>query len=455
MANQVSYEAILFMGQHGVAKEMLYPEFEAILDHVVAIDEFKAQQVAAVYLRINHHLQIRAAVFFYLNFTAEGYADSSWNLPLQHLADQAGPGPDLGAGPIKLSCRSQCSVAWHQRALWDPVIDDSSASKTFPQLVNVIAKNRLGFDVVIAPTPVEKDAPKIVPRDNNGEQEQAKQQKRLKEQSEARIAALVQEHKLRIDSLKSEAKSFIETQQRRFQQQLAEVTETLETTKQLFLEEKHKNLQLKKAQQQQADTLHETRHDYQQQVLSNKEMADDHIKELEQKFELEMSARIETATAEMQQMLEMREVELFYRDEQVKRLNDEITLLRQQKQQLANGGDRLLQTMNDKGVSFVAYQIGLDQITLSMAEMSQYLDSPLAYYAEKTGLDVNHYQQWLAHYNKPQCNHINDRGEACGSSIPRVKTPQRFVCGENDRCVNHSRASAALSELLKVREPVN
>ena len=102
-------EAIIFFADNHVIKEMLYPEFEAVLDRVVGISEFAGQKVGAVYLRINGQLQANAAVFFNLGFDAKGNADDRWNIPLQHLADKGGRGPDLGAGAIKLSCRSQCA----------------------------------------------------------------------------------------------------------------------------------------------------------------------------------------------------------------------------------------------------------------------------------------------------------------------------------------------------------
>ena len=465
MASHFSNEAVVFMDGPAVAKEMLYPEFEAILDHVVAIDEFKATQVPAVYLRINNNLQIGAAVFFYLVFDANGYADPNWNLPLQHLAEQAGPGPDLGAGAIKLTCRSQCSVSWHQRSLWDPLGEgeEGQVAGTFQKLAAHIKKNRLAFEVDIPPKlepvrqPEKNHKPITDPQkpvqDVAAIEQQIKQS--LQKKSEAKIAALAQEHKLRIDSIKTEAKSILESHQRRYQGEMAKLNETLEATKQLFLEEKHNNLQLRELQKKHAEDLQLAREEFQQQAIDNKELAADHSRELEQRFALELEAKLEQATSELKQMLEMREVELYYRDEQVKRLNDEIAQLRQQKQNMVSGGDRLLQTMTENGVSFIAYQIGLDQLTLTKDEVSQYLEAPLSFYAEKTGLDIAHYELWLTHYHKPCCSHINDQGKACEVSIPRVDKPSRFVGGENDRCVEHSRSATALSELLKVREPTS
>ncbi|ARN75951.1 hypothetical protein [Oceanicoccus sagamiensis] len=94
MNQGISSDAVVFLEDNGtiVVKEMLYPEFEAILDHVVGIEEFKSSTSKAAFLRINSQLQITAAVFFTLDFDASGYVDKSWNIPLQHLVDTAGPG---------------------------------------------------------------------------------------------------------------------------------------------------------------------------------------------------------------------------------------------------------------------------------------------------------------------------------------------------------------------------
>ena len=89
-------EAVLFFNERGVCKQMLFPEFEALLDNVVNMPEFADEQMRLVYVLINPRLMVRAAVFFYLDFDERGSADSGWNLPLRHLADNAGRGPDLG-----------------------------------------------------------------------------------------------------------------------------------------------------------------------------------------------------------------------------------------------------------------------------------------------------------------------------------------------------------------------
>ena len=82
-------EAVVFFNERGICKQMLYSEFEAILDGVVGLPEFADCQMRLTYLMITPRLQVRAAVFFYLDFDEEGRADTGWNLPLRQLADAA------------------------------------------------------------------------------------------------------------------------------------------------------------------------------------------------------------------------------------------------------------------------------------------------------------------------------------------------------------------------------
>ena len=96
-------EAVMFFSERGVCKQMFFAEFEALLDGVVNMPEFADQQMRVVYAVINPRLQVKAAVFFFLDFDEKGAPDSGWNIPLQRLADRAGRGPDLGGGPIRLA----------------------------------------------------------------------------------------------------------------------------------------------------------------------------------------------------------------------------------------------------------------------------------------------------------------------------------------------------------------
>ena len=73
MSVGVTRDAIAFLDGNIVVKEMLYPEFEAILDNVVGIEEFKNSSATAAFLQINTQLKITAAVFFQVDFDGGGF----------------------------------------------------------------------------------------------------------------------------------------------------------------------------------------------------------------------------------------------------------------------------------------------------------------------------------------------------------------------------------------------
>src|SRR5690554_7586518 len=82
-------EAVMFFSDQGIAREMLFTEFEALLDGLVAAPDFADETVEAVFLQINSRLYVRAAVFFTVDFDLDGYVNRLWNLPLRTLAEKA------------------------------------------------------------------------------------------------------------------------------------------------------------------------------------------------------------------------------------------------------------------------------------------------------------------------------------------------------------------------------
>ena len=336
-------EAIIFFGDNNVIKEMLYPEFEAILDHVVGIPEFAGQSVKAAYLQINSSLQAKSAVLFHLGFDTGGNADSSWNLPLQHLAEKAGRGPDLGAGPIKLACRSQCPVSWHQRELWDP--DTDGKPSTFEKITALLKRNRLALAFDEPAPAAESEVPVL---SNQAavtasllESEIDDVRKKLYAEFKQRQSELLDEQKLRIATLKSEARDHVEKLHRHYRAEIGTLKDQLEKTEQEIIDEQNKNRRYKETLEKQAMGLHQEREKLQKTLEQAKTVEAQEIASLQQKFDQELQATVDTATAELKEMLEMRDVELFYREEQMSSLRDEISQLRTEKQALlGDGGDQ-------------------------------------------------------------------------------------------------------------------
>ncbi|MDG2078054.1 MAG: hypothetical protein P8J26_00920, partial [Pseudomonadales bacterium] len=131
------------MGHKKVLKEMLYSEFEAVLDGVVGEPEFKNQTCQAVYLKIDMRLNIFGTVFFLIDFDSDGNPERRWNLPLAQLVDTAPMSASLNGKSVGITCRSQCQIPWHQDFLWEP--DLSKGSTTLKTLVASIKSNRLGL----------------------------------------------------------------------------------------------------------------------------------------------------------------------------------------------------------------------------------------------------------------------------------------------------------------------
>ena len=138
-------EAVVFFKGTKVSKTMLYSEFESILDGMTGIRDYAGENVKAAYVTIDNGLFVRSCAFFKLSFGNDGLADRHWNVPLRHLADVAGPGPDMGAGHINLACKSQCPVTWHIEQMWDP--DMSSSANHLSVLQKVIKTNPMQFEI--------------------------------------------------------------------------------------------------------------------------------------------------------------------------------------------------------------------------------------------------------------------------------------------------------------------
>ena len=456
MVGAINTEAVMFFHDGVVIKEMLYPEFEALLDQVVGVPEFTGKEVKAAFLRINPQLKLRAAVFFKIDFDAKGYVNKYWNIPLGHLADNAGKGPDLGAGPIKLSCRSQCSVSWHQRTLWDPELDRKP--NTLESITSALTRNRLGLEKIEEEDLADfsfsaKDGQKGDFGDKASRELKASLEKQFQRELKDRVSSLQQEYKLRVASMKAEAQEYLERVHHHYREEQASLKESIATTKQLFTEEKNKNSRLKSMLDQQAAAMQQTREQLLGELEEVRDGEQNKLTELMARFELEKQSAVNTAKAELKEMLDMREVELFYREEQLSNLREEVGQLRQEKQIMLNeSGDRLLQKLASAGITYVAYHAGIDPVSVPLVDIGRYLESPVSYVAEKCGVDVDLYQHWLSHYELPVCNFRDANGITCGDPIRKVSKPGRFIAGESDRCSKHARFTEAVASVIKMSE---
>ena len=433
-------EAVFFLEGNKIAREMLFPEFEAILDGFVPMPASATKKVKAVYLVINGQLKITATVFFVLDFDDQGHVDARWNLPLTQLVEQAGRGPDLGAGPIRLVCFSQCPQAWLRTQLWDPSMQPESNG--FAQLRRTVEQNRLGLVVHETPEPSTRKA--------ESERHQDLTQRLHQHYSQAmrdRLAGMLKDQRLHIATLKNQQQRNLQTLQREHQQRLQAYREKI---KQLQAQQGA----LKKAYEALCEDHHaraqkiEVMRDY----YSNKMRAaqQDETQQLlvmEEHYEAELNRRLQEAQAELTERLDMREMELLYRHQQESQLKEEIVQLRQENQSLLKqGAGQLLERLTQAGISFVCFHPGVGQLTVPVEDMSAYLNDPEAFAAMQLGLEPDHYRAWLKHYKEPLCRARTASRVVCGKMLDRVEQPTEFYPGESDYCSAHQLLDTKVAE---------
>ncbi len=440
-----SAEAILFFENGKVSREMLFHEFEAILDRYVPAIELADQSCSAVYVRINHKLSVTAAVFFTITFDGSGFPDSRWNVPLQHLAEVSAKGPDLGAGPIKLSCYSQCAIAWQQKNLWNP--DLTPGKNSFVAIKKTIERNKLGIlyddPANIKPIGTPQAASSSVTIDLEKLEKQLTQQLRRRYQQEFRdhVAQLIKEQRLRLATVNADHEQALENLKLEHLQREEKSKSEIDLLKKRIREQAETNKQLKETVAVNAQKVSSVREYFEHKLSSAQSGSKEQLRILQENYQLEIETKLTAATQDLQEKLQMLEIELMYRNEQESSLNDEIRRLREDNQSLLNNsGDQLLQKLSRSGINFVAYHTGVGHITVPAQEMSSYLEAPIEYAARKAGVSSQHYQRWLEHYQNPICRALKQNGDACCSSIDRIAVPSDFHAGESDRCSHHRHA---------------
>lgn len=439
-------EAVMFFNDRGVCKEMLFAEFEALLDGVVNMPEYADQQMRVAYLLINPRLLVRAVVFFYLDFDERGAADKGWNIPLRHLADNAGRGPDLGAGPIRLACRSQCPVSWHQMHLWDPslspghndlvllrdaakrnsmglLVEDDSPQLVEPQRLQMASEERW-----YTPDPAQEQA------DKNAEK--ADQEQRLK------AAQLIKQQRLRISSMSQQH----EDELAKFRLASDELAQSLQTQLQGLQQALHQqeelNASLKAQLAEQVNGFQTNREELAQQLRALEQHARSEADILRGQFEAELQAKVAAAVVECKEQVAIRDVELAYRNELDMQQEQEITRLKRERDEFASqGGEQILERLSKLGVVFVVYHPGAGHLTIPLQDVARYQDNPMAYAAAKCFVSEAQYRQWLNHYQSPTCEAQLPSGERCAMPIDRVDTASRFVIGDSNCCARHKNSS--------------
>jgi len=438
-------EAVLFFNEQGVCKQMLLPEFEALLDGVVSMPEFADQQMRMVYVLINPRLLIRSAVFFYLDFDEKGVADTGWNLPLRHLAENAGRGPDLGAGPIRLACRSQCPVSWHQMHLWDPSL--APGKNDLVVIRDVVKRNALGLLA-------EEEAPVVLPErlqvaaedkwqaPDQARDEAARETARKEQEHRLKTAQLIKQQRLRISTLGKQHEEELARLKLAAQERQRALQGEIHNLHHALRQQQELNASLKEQLGAQADGMQQTREELTRQLRELERHGRTEADILRAQFDAELQARVAAAVAEFREQVAIRDVELAYSAELGTQLQQELEKLREERDALVSqGGEQILERLSKLGVVFVVYHPGAGHLTIPLQEIARYQDNPLGYAAAKCFVSEEQYRQWLAHYQQSTCEASLPSGERCDMPVDRVEAPSRFVVGESNCCARHKSAA--------------
>lgn len=403
------YSAVFFMDGNQVSRQMRASEFGAFLDGYVGLSDLADTDVKAVFVLLSGGLDIRSLVFFRIYFDDEGQADSSWNLPVEALAKKGAKGPDLGGGPIRLVCRSQCPDSTKADELWDP--DMTPGSNHFQSIRKAVEANSLKFRKQLPPA--EQEIPVLAADSGTSEANEDAHAA----VDRARLAQLIREQRLRIKTLQSVHRDALSELQRENRHELQTVRNELAELQQQYERHKLTNEQLKKR-------LAERNEQYlnmQEQIASEAANKD------------REGAAASAEVVLLKEQLERRQRELELRDEKIVALEQENYDLRHQ----TPTENSVLDHLQNHSVFLVAYHPGVGHVTLPYDDIESYFSNPVAYAADRCGLNEPAYRQWLEHYERPVCGHKNHKGAECAEPVMRVGQPAEFRPGVDDRCDDH------------------
>lgn len=492
MSTSTHAELIMFWSEEGVInKTMLYDDFDAVVTGMAPLAQYAKQKKMAAYTQLDDALHVKGVVLFTIQFDNSGYPESGWNIPLDNLLEVAGLGPDLGQGPIRLVCRSQCPISWHAPRMWSPVMEGNN--NTFEQINRVLvdACARLGIrpSKVAAATasktggalsftatgiPVLTDAAlQISATAQQIQQEKQQQIKKLEQE--------VQDLNLKLQTLVEEKDEKIKLQAYVHQQQL-----DILQTQNMKLVEQQKGLKHKYDTQKERldalsgqvtsllgieDSLRQERALYEKQLqelqislsaageqkeqiaslLTHKdEKHQEHIHRLKQEHLLSLDQRLEEEASRYLLSLKSLNTEINDLNDTINELELQLVQLRQEyTEKQESSADKFLQRLEGIGMNFVVYHAGVGNLSVPVADLVSYLQNPLAYVAKKCLVTESHYRVWLQHYENPRCSAPIGDGQCCQARLIRTDSPSRFVLGQSDRCARHQGADTAIINVLK------
>lgn len=494
-----SSELVFFWDGESIDKSMMFSDFEATLDGYVGLLAYAHEEKRAAYVQLDDNLQVNGVVLFTIAFDDGGFAERSWNLPLRHMAEIAGRGPDLGGGAIRLVCRSQCSISWHAPKLWDPQM--GVAQNTFAQIQQETERAAARFSlrpqrsaaapaasyaaatvaseadipvltesdlpVLTSSAPATPQSTPVPPAEWTAEREKmlarlGEQQLRIttlendKNETIARLGFL---HQQQLDILEAQnAKLLSQHQAQRTQadaqrdlvESLRQQMSSMARLEQGLADERRMHEEQLAALMQ--ERLGEETQKLQELMAQREREFSMREQRLQAEFQLALDQRLTEEASTHRLQLDSLRAEVTYRDETLANLSKELAEIKasvSQREEMA--ADAFLHRLESLGMSFVVFHPGAGHVSVPVADLEQYVENPVRYAAAKCLVAEDQYRLWLAHYENPRCNAPLGESKCCDARLIRTDSPTRFVAGQSDRCARHQGADSAIDNVLRFR----
>lgn len=497
-SNLASSELVFFWGDSAIDKAMMYSDFEATLDGYVGLVGYAGQEKRAAFVQLDEALKVRAVVLFTIGFDKGGFPERSWNLPLPHMAEIAGRGPDMGAGPINLVCRSQCPISWHAPKLWDPVMQGNNTFAQINEQVGLAAP-RFGLRAKrrAAPTPPAWTPEEDIPVLSEDEapvltdaapvltevaapapaaaapaawtQERSQLIERLGEQQlhiksltnekEETVARLGLLHQQQVDILEAQNAKLL-GQQKAMKAQADSLREQVEVLRQQVagvgrLEE---NLASERRlhEEQLASVMRakvgEENQRFEQLLRQKEQEYSTREAELKTEYQRAVEQRLSEEGVRLRAQMDALQAEITRREETIAELRRQVAAVKAEQTQREEGAaDEFLRRLEKLGMNFVVFHPGAGHVSVAVSELAGYASNPMAYVAAKCLVGEEQYRAWLAHYESPRCSAVIGEGKCCDARLIRTDSPTKFVAGQSDRCARHQAADTAIDNVLRFR----
>lgn len=392
-------EAIFFFDNSSVIKEMLYVEFEAILDNVVGIPEFKNQLHQAAYVIIDSDLRVQTVVLFTIEFDPQGNIPGSWNLPLRYLASEARVELDSGDGRIKVLSADDDVEPEYLQHLWRCGPD---LVEVFSSIKSAVKRNKLCLYAGSGPSSFSSALQSSYVTHAThfaGQPMGGGNSNYLVTNLES---ALREQHdRIRVDLEAGHADSIKKMVDEKTQ--LEQASEALARQKDIIENESRKQIAV-----------------------------------IVDKYKARLRSQLAEQEDHWQEVLAEKELLLHYAQEKQQQLSEELQSVEEQRPvDNAKAIQAFLQQMITEGVELIVSENGVGSHGLKLSQIYQFLENKDAFWAAQNNISEAHYKAWRSHYAQPVCQAGVSTGCDCGVVVARVDHPRHFVIGESDMCQKH------------------